>query len=523
MHKRIAALDLGTNSFHLLLARLDMAQQEVYLERRRREFVFLGRELEGSPPAFSDSGMQRAVEVLRSLVEEARQHGAEVFLACATEAFRLAQNAALLQETIRHELGLEVRILSGVEEARLIHLGVRHGLPLPEESYLVMDIGGGSVEFIWGQKGEILYLHSFPLGVSVLQRQFPEPDPLPPAQLQALHRYIRTTLEPLREAIKAVPVRYLIGTAGTFKTLGRLIAHSANGDSSEPALHGYRFSPMRFYPIYQKLTTLPLIERVRLKGMQAERAPYMPYGAALVYEVLQLFPIQTITISEYALREGLVYEYAGRLFSLPSLTAQPLRERTISALAQKYQLSLLHAQQTRRWAERLFDLLAPLHHLGKQEKEWLAYAAYLHDIGHFINPSGHHKHGLYLLLNTPMPGFTQEELLLMANLVRYHRKSLPSSEHFHYAALPRAQKKLVGFLAPLVRLADQLAKYLRHDPLGVRCSWNDKQVELIIDTTEASAARFLSSIYAEVEDFFERSYGRRLQLQLAWVPPSGGS
>lgn len=523
MPEKVAAFDLGTNSFHLLVALLDKERQEVHIERRWREFVFLGRELEGEPPCFTERGIEKAVETLRHLLQEARQSGAETLLACGTEAFRRATNSSQLLEAIRHELGLEVRLLSGAEEARLIHEGVRYGLPLPEAPYLVIDIGGGSVEFIWGEKGEVRYLFSVPLGVTRLQQLFPEPDPLSPPVIEAIQKHIRDTLAPHLSAMSRESITYLIGTAGTFKTLGRLIAHHSGDSSAAQTIHGYRFGPMLFYPVYQKLTTLPLPARLQMKGMQAERAPLMPYGALILYEVLRLFPIQTIIISEYSLREGMVYEYAQRHLSLPTPEQQPLRERTVRAIAEKYEVPMHHARLARAWAEKLFDLLRPLHQLGSQEREWLAYAAYLHDIGHFINPSGHHKHGLYIILNSPMPGFSSEELLLIANLIRYHRKSLPSSEHFHYAALPRSQKKLIGLLAPILRLADQLAKYLQHEPLRLSLQTSDTQVQLSIDTSNMAAAPHLPSITAEVQDFFERSYNRRLILKLAWVPAVSGS
>lgn len=519
MPKRVASLDLGTNSFHLLLASVDPERQELQLEKRLREFVFLGRGLVGDPPAFSEEVMSRAMETLRFFVQVSREAGADPILAAGTEAFRRAQNAHLLLSAAKHELGLDIQILSGAEEARLIHEGVKFGLPLPDTPYLLVDIGGGSVEFIVGQRGEIEYLISLPLGVSALQRRFPEEEKgFSGGQLTSIREYIQATLTPLLESISRSRVSQLIGTSGTFKTLGRLIAHHIGDSMAAQNIHQYRFSPMLFYPILQKLLTLPESERLRLRGMQPERAALMPYGALLVESLLQAFPIQHITISDYALREGLVYAYAQSLFAGQESPEYPLREKTLQQLAEKYRIDTAHAQLSRRWAEALFDLLGPLHRLGPQEREWLAYAAYLHDIGHFINPSGHHKHGLYILLHSPMPGFTPEEVLLLANLVRYHRKSLPSSEHFHYHTLPRAQKKTIGLVAPILRLADQLAKYLRHEPLQVSLQHSSQHLELIVDTHEAGLSPQVPAMLREVGDFFERSYNRRFLLQLAWRP-----
>ncbi|MCS7188652.1 MAG: Ppx/GppA phosphatase family protein [Bacteroidia bacterium] len=522
MSNRIAALDLGTNSFHLLIASIDSEKQEVRLERRVREFVFLGRELGGEPPCFSEEALVRGLGVLRSFVKLCQEMQVSRILACGTEAFRQAQNASLLIEAAKHELGIMIRILSGVEEARLIHEGVKNGLPLPEEPYLLMDIGGGSVEFILGKGGEILHLTSLPLGVTTLAKLFPEPDPFSPNILSQIQTHVHKILLPFLSAIPKENISYLIGSSGTFKTLARLIAHHSGDNLSAQTIHGYQFSPMLFYPIYKKLTTLPLSERLRLKGMQAERAPYMPYGAVLVERILQALPISRIIISEYALREGIIYEYAKQLLNGSIAVGTSLREKSVRALGDKYQINTLHAQHTREWAEKLFDLLRPLHHLTAQEKEWLAYAAYLHDIGHFINPSGHHKHGLYILLNSPMPGFSPEELLVIANLVRYHRKSIPSSDHFHYSALPRSQKKIIGYLAPILRLSDQLAKYLHHGPHHVSVAYTDTNIEISADTPEGNVGQYIPAIIAEVQDFFERSYNRHFSLQLAWQPGLSG-
>ncbi len=521
MAKKVAVLDLGTNSFHLLLARLDQAQERIEVDRRAREFVFLGQDLDATdPPAFSEEKMTQALSVLRSFRGLGDEYGAEVWLVCGTEAFRRAANGPLFLELIRQTVGLEVRILSGMEEARLIYEGVRHGLSLPAEKALLVDIGGGSVELILVEKAEILHLTSVPLGVTRLRSLFHGEDPLSAANVQALERHIDQTLQPFLKAIQGVTVYLLIGSSGTFKTLGRLVAHHIDDAMGAQSIHGYRFAAILFQPIYQKLLTLPLSQRLRLKGMQAERAPLLPYGAVVAERLLRHLPIQTVMISGYALREGILYDYAKRVFHGHDPQSLPQREASVQVMAQRYQMPTRHAEVTRAWAEHLYELLRPLHRLSDTEKEWLAYAAYLHDIGHYVNPSGHHKHGQYLILHSPMPGFSSEELLVIANLVRYHRKSLPSSEHFHYNVLPKPQKKVIGLLAPLLRLADQFAKYLQELPQGLEVSWNEEKVELVVMTRQAQGAIYLPAILSEAEDFFERSYNRRLSIGFRWVPLS---
>ncbi len=517
MAEKIGILDLGTNSFHLLIGLFK--EGEVRVLRQAREFVFLGRDLaDGTKPAFTTQAMERALKAIQHFLAVGQAEGVQTWLACATEAFRRAANGADLLEAIRHEYGLSVRILSGAEEAQLIYLGVSQGLLLPEEPHLVVDIGGGSVELILGENGRVLHLTSLPLGVTRLQGLFGAEDPLSGATLARIRSHVDQLLEPFLTEIKGIYVTHLIGSSGTFKTLGRLIAHHVGDAMGAQSIHGYRLAPLVFYPVAQKLLSLPLAERLRLKGMQAERAPLIPFGVVVVERLLARLPIQTMTISGYALREGLLYDYAQKAFGgrLPQALSQ--REEAVRALASRYQVTQHHAEIARAWAEKLFDELRPLHRLGAEEQEWLAYAAYLHDIGHFINPSGHHKHGQYIILNSPMPGFGSEELLIISNLVRYHRKSLPSSEHFHYSVLSRTQKKVIGYLAPLLRLADQLAKYLQEPPQAIQVELRDLQVELTLPTAQSEAYKYLSAILGEVEAFFERSYNRRLSITFRWVP-----
>jgi len=519
MSKKVGVLDLGTNSFHLVLARIDVERERVEIDRQARVFVFLGEGMENTdPPSFPEAKMEQALSVLRSFWQEGEDYGVQVWIACGTEAFRRAANGPLFLSLIRQTLGLEVRTLTGAEEAHLIYEGVRYGLVLPREKHLVVDIGGGSVELILAENNNILHLTSLPLGVTRLKNQFPKEDPLSPSTIEQIRSHVDQTLQPFLESIRGLPVSYLIGSSGTFKTLGRLVAHHVDDAMGAQSIHGYRFAAALFQPIYQKLMTLPLSQRLRLKGMQAERAPLLPYGAIVVERLLTHLPIQTIIISGYALREGLLYDYAKKLFQGHDPEMLPQRETTVQALAHRYHLPIRHAEITRQWAEALFDQLLPLHRLSQTEKEWLAYAAYLHDIGHYINPSGHHKHGQYIILHSPMPGFSSDELLIIANLVRYHRKSLPSSEHFHYSVLSKPQKKIIGYLAPLLRLADQIAKYLQEPPSHIETSWTNEKLEMVLATAHAQAASYLSAIRAEVEDFFERGYNRRLSISFRWVP-----
>lgn len=505
MQWRIAAIDAGSNSFHLVLASFTPAG-DLRIEKKYREFVFLAEGLEQGHK-LTGQAMERAYRVLERFSRYTQDFGAQKVVAYGTSALRRAQNAQEFLQAVYQATGIKIEIISGQEEARLIYKGVRNSLALPyPEKCLIMDIGGGSTEFIIANSQEIYYLESLPMGVSYLKEKFALSDPPTLEEQKTLQVYFDSQWASLIPAIRRFGAYTLIGSSGTFKTLGRLIKKDKGASTS---IHRYAFSPLALHQMTEKLLYSSLKERLRFPGMEPMRAPLMPIGAFLVRSLCDKVPISQIIISEAALKEGMLFEAAEALsYQIPQQWNQA-REKSILGLVERYQASLTHARSVRNLAEKLFDLLEPLHQLPPKAKEWLGYAALLHDIGHYVNPSGHHKHGQYLILHSHLPLFFPEEVLIISNLVRYHRKSLPSSKHFHYQALSRGDKKVVNYLAPLLRLADQLDKHAPGEIALRDATSLNGSVRIRIHTS-----RLLSpeAIYEVVEEFFEKSYNAKLVL-----------
>ncbi|MGQ9864018.1 MAG: Ppx/GppA phosphatase family protein [Bacteroidia bacterium] len=504
MQWRIAVIDAGSNSFHLVLATFTPAG-DICIEKKYREFVFLSDGLENEHK-LTPQAMERAYEVLDRFSHYIRDFGAQKVVAYGTSALRRAQNAQEFLRAVHQATGITIEIISGQEEARLIYKGVRQSLTLPyPEKCLIMDIGGGSTEFIIADAREMFYVESLPMGVSYLKEKFGLSDPLTLAEQERLRAYFDSQWENLLPAIRRFGAYTLIGSSGTFKTLGRLVAQA----KKNAPIHRYVLSPLALHQITEKLLHSSLKERLRFPGMEPMRAPLMPIGAFLVQSLCDRVPISQILISEASLKEGILIEVAENLsYQVPQQWNQA-RERSILGLVEKYQASQTHAQSVRKLAEKLFDALEPLHQLPPKAKEWLGLAALLHDIGHYVNPKSHHKHGQYLILHSPLPLFSSEEILIISNIVRYHRKSLPSSDHFHYQVLARGDKKVVNYLAPLLRLADQLDKYAPGEVTLGDVAFPDGAVRIRIHTSKHISPE---PIYEVVEEFFEKSYNAKLVL-----------
>jgi exopolyphosphatase/guanosine-5'-triphosphate,3'-diphosphate pyrophosphatase len=518
----IAIIDLGTNTFHLLL--VDLQSNETFrIAEKFKEFVRLG---EGgiTDGRLTDEAFARGLAVLDKFNKLIEARGIVHVLAFATSAIRSAANGPEFVAEVRRQTGISVQVIPGNEEAALIYQGVRHGITLPaHESVLLVDIGGGSVEFVVADALRPKLLRSLEIGGARMLAQFPGADPLLPAQQAAIRAHYAAALTPLLAEIRALGVRRMVGSSGSYETLGGYIAYRQGNHLAEHNPHGYTFGVAALYPAIQTLVNTPREQRLRLPGVDASRVDMIPYGGLLVEYLAQELAIEEVTISGYALKEGILYDFLDRMRlgrpGLMGLGQQPRhRERTIRALGSKYGWNEPHVEQVARLARRLFVLTQPLHGYGERELEYLEYAALLHDIGHFVNHSGHHKHGQYIILNSNMPGFSTDEQALLANLVRYHRKSLPSKEHLHFNLLYRDDKVLVRRLAGLLRLADNLDRGKRGlvQDLGIELQGN--ALTLLVKAEEPVDLEIENAVMNR--ELFEEAFDLQVIIRQADILPA---
>ena len=474
-----AAIDIGTNSIHLVVARLaehggfDMLTSE-------KEMVRLGQG-GGEMKSLAPDAVERALQSLRRMRLLAGSFGEVEIAAVATSAVREARNRDEFLSRARDEVGVAVEVISGFEEARLIHLGVLQALPVYDRRSLVIDIGGGSTEFCVGTGARVIEARSMKLGaIRLTQRFFPEiADPghdgsVGRKSVKECRRYVRSALAPVAHELGGHQPEVTVGSSGTANTIAAM-ALARRGEKPHQ-LNGATFTAAELRCIVDDLASSTTDGRLDMAGLDDKRADIIVAGAILLDEAVRAFSIDEVVISEYALREGVLFDRfggdAGRELG-------GLRRTNVRRLCHQLDPDPEHAEHTARLATELFDRTAAVHGFGDHERELLESAALVHNVGLFISHSSHHKHTYYVVRNSEqMTGFTDHEIELIAVIARFHRKSLPSDKHPEFAALGRDDQRLVRLLAGLLRLAIGLDRRHAASVQSVRVFIDDDEVRI---------------------------------------------
>ncbi|HTK17088.1 MAG TPA: Ppx/GppA phosphatase family protein [Acidimicrobiia bacterium] len=456
---RIAALDLGSNSFHLLVA--DVHPDGTFeAVTREKEMLRLGDEV-ARDGRISPSTADRAVASIRRLRQLADGLGAREVIAKATSAIRSATNGSELVDRIEADTGVEVEVISGLEEARLIFAAVRASLVLEPGPALCIDIGGGSVEVMIGDGVGLRWAASLPLGVGRLTAALAPQDPPTKADRLAIEARVREVVEPYVDDVRNRTPHMVVGTSGTINDLARLAA--ANDDGEVPAsANGLRIEIERLRDLQRRLMRMTTAERRRLPGIEDKRAELLPAGVTLLVTMLDElgvhdFGIDEMAFSDWALREGIVLD-AVSAHDPDDWSDDPrsLRRAAVAGLARRCGSDAAHSQHVARLALGLFDQTTTLHGLGGDDREMLEYAALLHDIGQHVSRKGHHRHAAYLVEHAQLRGFSPDEIEFLSALVRHHRRGEPKTSEPRFAALDKDARERVRRLAALLRLADGL-------------------------------------------------------------------
>jgi len=501
--ERLAAIDIGSNSVHMVVA--ESSPDGGYrLLGREREMVRLGKTGLGDG-ALSEAAMQDGLEALAKMTTIARLRGAERVVAVATSAVREAANGADFLARVKALTGLDVQLLTGVEEGRLIYRAVREVVDLGPETAVIVDIGGGSTEWITAQAGELDQVVSLTLGSLRCAAEL-KGDPATPASLDRLRRKVEKSLA---GAVPRTAVERLVATSGTAVCCADLLDYFA--DRSWKEVSGAR--EVRVKDLAQLVERLRPLKRRQLADLPpvgGPRSDSLLAGAVLLQAFTAHAGVDRFQVSDRALREGLVLAAFGQ--PIP-LAAEPedLRRRQVLQLAGRSESVYRHNLQTARLAVRLFDLTASLHGLGSREREWLEYAALLHDIGYSIHYKGHHKHAYYLITSAVLDAFDQREIEVVANVARYHRGATPKASHPNLAPLKPWQQKTIRKLAALLRVADSLDRTHASRVEELYCAIRGHKVTLEVLSRyavdlELEAAR-------EHGRFFEKVFGRGLRLR----------
>ena len=473
---RLCVIDLGTNSFHTIIVDAYANGTFTALDRLK-EMVRLGEQGLGAH-RLSEAAMQRGMQALRRIRLLAEGWQVSEYLAYATSAVREADNGGDFIRRVQETLGLHIRPISGGMEAELIYKGVRRAVDIPEPALLV-DIGGGSTEFVVGTSREMHYAGSLKLGAARMTERYVHTDPVAGKDLKALRAHYRTLLRPVYAAARAHGVREIIGSSGTLQNLA-LICLDRQG--ADPAHH--IFDARAFRKVARSLIRSSRADRVAMPDLDEKRVDQVVAGAVLIDVLLKDLPIERLRISTNALREGMVLHFIEENNQRLALLAPfvDVRHRSVYELGFRCQWEERHARQVAALALHLFDACAALHGLGPVEREWLEYAALLHDIGYHISHRSHHKHSLYLIQHADLRGFQPGEVAVIANAARYHRRSFPKKTHPDYMALPPAHRRVVRQLASFLRLAEGLDRSHFQNVTALRTRLTGKALHLAIRT-----------------------------------------
>jgi exopolyphosphatase / guanosine-5'-triphosphate,3'-diphosphate pyrophosphatase len=508
---RIAAIDIGTNSLHMIVVRIrpDLSFEII---DREKEMVRLGAGgLDGR--SLTPEVMHAALQVLSKFRRLAESHRVDRLVAVATSAVREAENGGEFLTAVTEQTGIRARVIAGTQEARLIHLAAVYGAGTATGRTVVVDIGGGSVEITRGTGANVELGRSFKLGVIRLTERFVKSDPLDPRDERRIVRTVDAEAGEYLDELAHAGFDRVIGTSGTILSLGALAA--VEGRSAGTSLRNRRVSAKQIRRVRKQLVDLSLEKRLRLPGLEPRRADLSVAGAVLLDAILRRLDAQEITLCDMSLREGLVLDYIARhRKEIAQADRYPdIRRRSVIELAERCNYWPEHASQVARLAIAIFEQTRSVHGLTDREREWLEYAALLHDIGVHISYEGHHKHSYYLIKHGDLRGFEPDEVETIALVARYHRRATPSGHQRRFADFPRKRRRTIRTLAAILRLAESLDRSHAQSLSGIELHDRGEDALLQVRTSgDAELELWAATRHAAP---FERVLGKPLRVEIS--------
>lgn len=504
---RLAAIDIGSNSLKLAVVEAASADSFTMIAEDR-ERVRLGHGTLQNH-ILSEEALELSRDAVSRFRSIAENKEAELLLAVATASVREARNAARFVDELEKLTGVRIEVLSSVEEARLIGIAVAEYFGGQHSKLLNIDIGGGSTELSLMEDREPLKLFSMKLGAVGLSERFLLNDPPTSAEIKKLRKEVRFALTQPERKIKGESWEIATGTSGTIKAVSMLI--SGRPDSEEAYTPPIDLNDL--IELNKRLKGLTVEERAGLGIINERRAEVIIAGAQILEGVMRTLKITRVVPCPYALREGVIIDHLRDLVTAempPVPDVDDIKLRDVFAVGRRFGYEEQHALQVASIAETIFDGLVPHFRLSRHDRTLLSAAALLHDVGYHISHEAHHKHSLYLIKHSEMTGFSESEKLMIANIARYHRKSLPSRSHPDYASLKKKEKETVRKLSSILRLADGLDRSYKSRVSEIRIGKSDDAVIL----TLVSERDVSNEIYATQmkKEAFERTFKCRLEV-----------
>ena len=515
----LGAIDVGTNSIHLIVVEMDPRFGTSRTILKAREMVRLGGGEALARGYLGKKAIGRGVAAIAKFAESARVAGAVDIRAVATSAVREASNRDEFLAAVRASSGVEIEVLDDVEEARLIHLGVSRGFPLAGRTACIFDIGGGSTEFIVGDEERAYFLHSVRVGSLRLFEEYLGEERSSAGGYRELDRHLRAALAPVALQIADYRFDTLIGTSGT--VLGLAALDAAHFGYPQQRVHGYVLRLERLRELHDAMAKLSPLERRKMPGMNARRSDIIVAGAAIVIAVLEMLGRTELVVSERALREGIVVDYLERNIAVARKIGDERTRRfdEAHALARRFGQMGVHETHVAGLALQLFDALLDVHRFEPADRDVLFAAALVHDVGRAIAASAHHKHGAYVVRNAGLPGWRAEEVETIASIVRYHRKSPPKPTHPEWIAATPAMRVKIEGLAALLRIADGLDR--RHLGVVGKITVRKQPGALVVEVDALQDVADEMAAAAFKSELFERVFGLAVTFEATVREPYG--
>ena len=452
---RIAAIDIGTNSIHMIVVKVrpDLSFDVI---DREKDMVRLGAGgLDGR--SLTTSAMSAGLQTLVKFKRLAESNKVDEIIAGATSATREAENGGDFIAEVARQTGIRIKVISGTEEARLIHLAAAYGVDVGAGTAAVIDIGGGSVEITLGTATHLSLGKSFKTGVIRLTEHFVRTDPLSARDERRLVKHLNRTMGSYLAQIGKSGFDRVIGTSGTILSLGALALVDDGGEVPEE-LRNQRVGAKSLRRVRKRLVAADIEERLKIPGLDPRRADLSVAGSVLLDTILRGIGAEDLTLCDLALREGLVLDYIRRNSArIRKVERYPdVRRRSVVELGERCGYWPEHAQQVARLALSIFDQTRSVHGLADREREWLEFGALLHDVGVHISYDRHHRHSYYLIKNGGLRGFEPQEIEVIALVARYHRQATPKKSHDGFGELNGRLRETVRVLSAIVRLAEGL-------------------------------------------------------------------
>jgi exopolyphosphatase/guanosine-5'-triphosphate,3'-diphosphate pyrophosphatase len=445
----IAAIDIGTNSTHMVIARITPSGFEVITREKSQTRLGEGG---GDMKELSATAMDRGISALRHMKKIADAHGAHI-VAVATSAVREANNSEAFVVRARNEAGIDIEVISGLEEARLIHSAVLRALPLAGIESLLIDIGGGSTEVVVFTSATEHFARSFKLGSVRLTHRFFENPQVSKAELVEARQFIASSIEPARKALRRRNPRKAIVTSGTGETLARMCSLLETKDLPR-SMNGATFTRQQLQTVVRTIADAPdIASRSHIAGIDSTRADIILAGAIILEELAVSLDISEFTYCDFALREGLLFNEMQRLTPGGVGDIRHVALASATKLAMRCDDDFSHAQSVARLACALFDQLSKHFELDQNDRLYLETASLLANVGIIVSHARHHLHSYYIIRHAELLGLTDDEIEVIAQVARYHRKGEPKLSHEPFKMLSDNDQRRVRLLSAILRVA----------------------------------------------------------------------